>query len=171
MKGVFIVAALALALSSPALAGGPKATARTAIQLFADNCFSPYLTADKARRAFALSGMSYDFYDLDPFSKVAPSPAKTPVTPGTDRRCEVSFPGDQAKSAAEAAMSALAHEMIFTPAPLPAMFKKTETTTLLAARRLNPRRVAVVHVGTREGAQGVETFMTVHRLLPTGGDD
>ncbi|MEM6940366.1 MAG: succinyl-CoA synthetase subunit beta [Pseudomonadota bacterium] len=138
--------------------------------LFAEHCFSPVLTAKKARKAFALSGMTYNFYDLDPFSKVAPSPAMTTVTPGTDRRCEVSFAGDHAKSAAEAAMSALAHEMIFTPAALPANFTPTETTTLLAARKLNPRRVAVVHVGTREGARGVETFMSVHRLLPTQGD-
>ncbi len=167
-----LVASSALVGPTAGFAGGAKATARSAIQLFANHCFSPYLTSEKARQAFALSGMAFDFYDLDPFSSVAPSPAQgAPVTAGTDRRCEVSFAGNHAESAAEGAMNALAHEMIFTPAPVPPSFRSGPDTTLLAARRLNPRRVAVVHIGTREGALGLETFMSVHRLLPTTGGD
>ena len=42
-----------------------------------------------------------------------------------------------------------------------------ETTTLLAARKLNPRRTAIVHVGTRQTPKGTETFMLVERLVPT----
>ncbi|MGC1503455.1 MAG: succinyl-CoA synthetase subunit beta [Sulfitobacter sp.] len=127
------------------------------------------MRADKAARTFALSGATYDFYDLDPFSGASPSPsALRDVTPGTDRRCEISFAGDYADQAAEAAINALAKEGINTPAALPATFTTDNTgTTLLAARRLNPKRVAIVHVGTRAGVQGTETFMLVERLLPS----
>ncbi|MEW9921052.1 succinyl-CoA synthetase subunit beta [Marimonas sp. MJW-29] len=149
-------------------AGGPQATARAAMDLFADHCFSPFHTAEKARKAFALSGTTYDFYDLDPFSIADPSPATgRPVTPGTDRRCEIAFPGNHADKAATTAVEALNKEGIITPTPLPASYTETDTTTLLAARKLNPRRTAIVHVGTRKGPQGTETFMLVERLLPT----
>jgi hypothetical protein len=158
---------LSFSLAVSASAGGPKAIAVAAVDLFAENCFSPYLTASKAAKTFALSNTTYDFYDLDPFSSAAPSPAQITVTPGTDRRCEIAFPGDHARMAAAAAAEALQSEGITTPAALPAAFQPTDTTTLLAARRLNPRRVAIVHVGTRQGAQGIETFMLVERLTPT----
>ena len=137
------------------------------MDLFAQNCFSPFMTAGKAGKTFALSGTTYDFYDLAPFSSAAPSPATRPITPGTDRRCEIAFPGNHAEKAATAAAEALQNEGITTPAPLPAAYATTQTTTLLAARKLNPRRTAIVHVGTREGAQGTETFMLVERLVPT----
>ena len=167
-RGSAAALALAVTLCGPAQAGGTQATARAAMQLFADNCFSPYMTAEKARKTFALTGTTYDFYDLDPFSSAEPSPATgRPVTPGTDRRCEISFAGDYAEKAAEAAMNALAAEMIFTPADVPARYQADAGTTLLAARRLNPRRTAIVHMGTRKGPQGTETFMLVERLLPT----
>ncbi|NNK16040.1 MAG: succinyl-CoA synthetase subunit beta [Sulfitobacter sp.] len=149
-------------------AGGIKATAKAAMELFANNCFSPFMTAEKAAKTFALSGTTHDFYDLDPFSSADPSPATgRAVTPGTDRRCEIAFPSNHAEKAAQAAAEGLAREGITTPAPLPATYTETETTTLLAARRLNPRRTAIVHVGTRNGPQGTETFMLVERLLPT----
>ncbi|MEM7520519.1 MAG: succinyl-CoA synthetase subunit beta [Pseudomonadota bacterium] len=169
--GFILGCALAITTGSEAVAGGDRATARAAMAAFADNCFSPFLTAETARRAFAFSDTTYDFYDLDPFSSAAPSPATTKVTPGTDRRCEIAFAGDYADKASEAAQNALAGEMIFTPAPVPAAFTETDTTTLLAARQLNPRRVAVVHVGTRQGPQGTETFMRVERMTPTKDQD
>ena len=156
--------------TGPATAGGAAATARTAMQLFADHCFSPFMTAQKAGRAFALSGAAYDFYDLDPYSSAAPSPAAgRAVTPGTDRRCEISFAGDPALSAVEVTLGALDSEGITTLAALPTPYAETEGTVLLAARQLNPRRVAVVEVGTRSGATGIETFMRVERLEPSQG--
>lgn len=159
------LAAAALIGAGPALAGGEAGTARAAMALFAENCFSPFLTAEKARRTFALSGITYDFYDLDPFSSADPSPATgTDVTPGTDRRCEIAFSGDYAQSAAQAAADGLAQEGIETPAPTPDSYQASEGTTLLAARRLNPRRVAVVEVGTRPSGGRVETYMRVERL-------
>ena len=150
------------------LAGGEQGTARAAMTLFAENCFSPYLTAGKAARTFALSGVTHDFYDLDPFSAVAPSPVEgRDLTPGTDRRCEIAFPGAHAENAASVAADALDREGITTATALPAGYAKAHTTTLLAARKLNPRRTAIVHVGTRQGPQGIETFMLVERLTPS----
>ena len=163
-----VIATCAALCAGSAVAGGPPATARAAMQLFADNCFSPFLTGDKARKVFALSGTTYDFYDLDPYSSADPTPAKgRPVTRGTDRRCEMAFAGSHGETAAATAVAALEREGIVTPAPLPASFMRTDTTTLLAARKLNPRRTAIVHVGTRKGASGTETFMLVERLTPT----
>lgn len=166
---VTLTLTIALALGAQnAAAGGPKSTARAAMQLFADHCFSPFLTAERAAKAFALSGAAYDFYDLDPFSSADPTPATArAVTPGTDRRCEISFAGNYAENAAQAAVNALFAERITEPAPVPASHIKGATTTLLAARRLNQSRVAVVHVGTRQGAQGIRTFMLVERLTST----
>ena len=167
---VLLCAAITFAVSSgkAAEASERKGTARAAMQLFVDHCFSPFMTMQRAAKTFALSGARYDFYDLDPFSSATPSPATgRAVTPGTDRRCEIAFAGNYAEAAAWAATDALTAEGITTPAPLPARFTPDTGTTLLAARQLNPRRTAIVHVGTRQGPQGVETFMLVERLLPS----
>ena len=139
-----------------------------AIAGFAGNCFSPFLTADKAAKRLAIHGVRTEFYDLDPFSNVAPSPVTgRAANAGTDRRCEVAFDGDHTVQAAKAAVDALQDQGIVTPATVPAFYVATEGTELLAARQLNPRRVAVVHVGTRQGPDGIETFMTVERLTPS----
>lgn len=162
------VLAAALLVAGPATARSPATDATGGMTLFGDNCFSPFMTAAKARRTFNLANLRYDFYDLDPFSDVAPSPATADVTPGTDRRCEVAFNGDYGARAAEAAVVALIAEGILTPADLPDTHvdARMSGTTLLAARQLNPTRLAVVHVGTRPGPDGIETFMTVERLRP-----
>ncbi len=134
---------------------------------FAQNCFSPFMTAARAEEVLVPSGARVDFYDLDPFSDVAPSPMTgRAATIGTDRRCEVAFDGSFADMAASAAVAGLEMEGIDTEAPLPDRYQPTDGTTLLAARQLNPRRIAVVHVGTRPGPNGVETFMFVERLMP-----
>ena len=44
-------------------------------------------------------------------------------------------------------------------------------TSLLGARRLNPRRVAVVHTGTRPGPNGIETFLNVERLTDAASSE
>ena len=163
-----VAVCLASGLSGPAAARSPASDATGGMSLFGDNCFSPFLTAGKARRAFNLANLRHDFYDLDPFSDVAPSPAKGSVTEGTDRRCEVAFDGDYGARAADAAVVALIREGILTPADLPDTHDTARLpgTTLLAARQLNPNRIAVVHVGTRPGPDGIETFMTLERLRP-----
>jgi len=155
----------AMALGAPALA---QENAILAAQAFAQNCFSPYLTASKAREVLGATGARHDFYDLDPFSNAAPSPAfgLRPATRDTDRRCEVSFDGNHAALAVEMAQNGLQAEGIRREAPTPDTHKPVAGTELLAARYLNPKRVAVVHVGTRQGPNGIETFMNVERLTP-----
>lgn len=156
--------AFALALFSGA-ANAQSGDAESAIIAFTENCFSPRMTAARAADVFDLPGVAHDFYDLDPLIAPAPSPATGDVTPGTDRRCEVSFAGDLAGPAAAATVQRLDREGIRSPAAIPAQFTETPGTALLAARRLNPRKIAVVHVGTRPGTSGIETFMNVERLV------
>ena len=134
---------------------------------FAEHCFSPFMTAERAQEVLASTGARVDFYDLDPFSSADPSPvAGRAATPGTDRRCEVAFDGAFAELAASAAVAGLQMEGIETEAPVPDRYQPTEGTSLLGARFLNPRRIAVVHVGTRPGPNGPETFMYVERMTP-----
>ena len=168
LSGFVAALGLGAVLAAPASARSPATDATGGMSLFADHCFSPFLTAAKAKRAFNLANLRHDFYDLDPFSDVEPSPASGDVTPGTDRRCEVAFDGDYGTRAAEAAVTALSQERILTEAGLPAMHEGAamDGTVLLAARQLNPARIAVAHVGTRPGPNGIETFMTVERLRP-----
>lgn len=137
------------------------------LSAFAANCFSPFLTADLALTNIATTGARVDFLDENPFSSAAPSSTNgRPTTPGTDRRCEVAFDGDHGTAAAEVASEAARAEGILTEAPLPVTHAAIPGTTLLAARALNPGRVAVVHTGTRPGPNGIETFLSVERLTP-----
>lgn len=160
--------ALGLALlAATQLEAEETAPARAASQAFAAHCFSPFLTAERAADVLAAPGVRVDFYDLDPLSNGPISPvAGRPATQGTDRRCEVAFDGDHAELAESAAVAGLEMEGIDQVSPVPDRYQVTDGTRLLAARQLNPRRVAVVHVGTRPGPNGVETFMFVERLTP-----
>jgi len=152
-----------LFLTSPATAQ----TAQAAIAAFSQHCFSPYLTAKTAETVLSGPGTRYDFYDLRPFSVAAVSPAtRRSATPGTDRRCEVAFDGEHTVAAIGSVTDALEREGILTEAEMPEGFEETPGTALLAARQLNPQRIAVVHVGTRDGPNGVETFISVERLHP-----
>lgn len=141
--------------------------AQAASQAFAANCFSPFMTAGRARQVLARTGARVEFYDLDPFSNAAPSPVTgRAATIGTDRRCEVAFDGDHAELAVSAAVAGLQMEGIDDVAPVPDRYQMTPGTALLGARFLNPRRIAVVHVGTRPGPNGIETFLFVERMTP-----
>ena len=141
--------------------------AQAASEAFAANCFSPFMTAARAEELLTSTGARVEFYDLDPLSNGPISPVVgRAATAGTDRRCEVAFDGDHVQLAENEAVAGLAMEGIDTPAPVPDRYEPTEGTRLLAARFLNPRRIAVVHVGTRPGPSGVETFMFVERMTP-----
>lgn len=141
--------------------------AQAASEAFAAHCFSPFMTADRADERLAFTGARVEFYDLDPLSDGPISPViGRAATHGTDRRCEVAFDGNHAELAESAALAGLEMEGIDTVSPVPDRYQPTEGTRLLAARRLNPARVAVVHVGTRPGPNGVETFLLVERLTP-----
>ncbi|MEL7104405.1 MAG: succinyl-CoA synthetase subunit beta [Pseudomonadota bacterium] len=144
---------------------GPAQASDAAMSAFAENCFRPTMTAAHAETRLGLPGVRYDFYDTNPFTSAAPSPATgRPATPGTDRRCEVSFDGAQIDAATAAVTAGLDAEGIRTPADVPATFQTIPGVALVAARRLNPRKVAVVQVGTRPGPNGTETYMNVERL-------
>lgn len=169
----FIVVMVALALSAAraeaAEHDAESAVADQAMASFAAHCFSPFLTAETAAERLAAPGVRVAFYDLRPFSDVAISPVVgRAATPGTDRRCEVAFDGAHGVAAAAVAVAALDAEGITDPAPLPEGQVALPGTELLAARFLNPARIAVVHVGDRPGPAGVETFLTVERMAPLG---
>ena len=51
-----------------------------------------------------------------------------------------------------------------TAIPLPQTHRPTQGTALIEGRKLLRGRVAVVHVGTRDSAEGKLTFMSVDRL-------
>ncbi len=143
---------------------------QTGMEAFAAHCFSPFMTAERASERLESDGVRVDFYDLTPFSASnAPSPAMgRPVTPGTDRRCEVAFDGNHIADGIATVVDALAAEGILTEAEVPAEFAALSHAEFIAARRLNPRRIAVVQVGVRQGPIGPETFINVERLVPAG---
>lgn len=153
-------AMLACAAAASVRAGDASVTA------FSEHCFSPLMTAERAAERFA--GLRYDFYDLDPFSAAnAPSaPSGRAVTAGADRRCEIAFDGAAVDAGAAAVLEALEREGITTPADVPPDFPRAAGAEVVAARFLNPRRIAVVQIGTRPGPNGVETFLNVERLEP-----
>lgn len=159
-------AALFCAVVSPVWA---TETADLAFEAFKESCFNPHLTATTATQRLAQPGTRVQFYDLNPFSASAPSPVTgRAATPGTDRRCEVAFDGDFGAEAATTAVEALEAERILNDTPLPVTHTNAHLpgTTLLAARNLNPKRIAIVHTGTRPGPNGAETFLLVERLTP-----
>jgi hypothetical protein len=148
------------------VAGISAAQQCTEAEAFAAHCFSPFLTAETAAECLAPGRV--DFYDLRPFSGVNPvsPPMGRPVTPGTDRRCEVAFDGEHVESGMEAIVTGLTQEGILSEATVPADFPAQSGTAFIAARYLNPNRIAVVQVGTRPGPYGTETFINVERLVP-----
>jgi hypothetical protein len=139
----------------------------TAPEAFAAHCFSPYLTAETAVERLAPARV--DFYDLRPFSSANPvsEPTGRPATPGTDRRCEVAFDGEHVEAGTDAVVMGLEREGIETEAEVPAAFPAQDGAEFVAARYLNPNRIAVVQVGTRLGPNGIETFINVERLEPS----
>lgn len=162
---LFGLALLGLLYALPARA--VQADPDLAMERFAAHCFSPYLTAEAAK-ALATDDIRVDFYDLQPFvagRAISPVTGRAATT-GTDRRCEISFDGTRADDAAAIATHALEAEGIRTPAALPPSHTRTSGTSLLAARRLNPSRIAVVHTGTRPRTDTLETFLLVERLTP-----
>ena len=142
-------------------------------QAFADHCFSPYLTEQKAQDTLKPSGARVDFYDLRPFSSAAPSPVTgRAATPGTDRRCEVAFDGTALQNARDWIIIGLTQERLLDrQIDVPAEFPLSPHTTHAAAVQLNPNRIAVTQIGIRPGPNGVETYLSVERLTPLNEED
>lgn len=162
----------AVTLSLVALTGAGSAVAAqdaAAVgKAFADHCFSPYLTAETAQANLGPSGARIDFYDLRPFSSVAPSPVTGRArTAGTDRRCEVAFDGVDPILAFDWLATGLKQEKLLEHATdVPKSFSPQSGLFTIGAAQLNPNRIAVVQVGVRGGPNGDETFINVERLVP-----
>ena len=155
-------------LSAPMQASAGTDIAAQAFQAFYDNCLNPRLVRSDLD-GLTDQGIKVDFYDLNPFSAPAITPATgRAATPNTDRRCEIAFDAELGADAADVAVEALQNERIMTQTPLPLTHTNAGLpgTTLLAARKLNPKRIAVVHTGTRPSDSGIETFLMVERLTP-----
>lgn len=167
MKRLFVHITFAVLAGSASAAQDLDAAGRA----FADNCFSPYLTAETAINAVRPTGVRLDFYDLRPFSSAPPSPVTgRAATPGTDRRCEVAFDGRAPAQAADWIGKGLAQEGLSDRlVDLPEGFPLIDGTTFKGAAQLNPNRIAVVQAGVRAGPNGPETYMNVERLNPLDG--
>ena len=166
-------AALAAAvLSLTALWGAGSAVAAqdaaSVGKAFADHCFSPYLTAETAQTNLASSGARVDFYDLRPFSFVAPSLVSgRPATSGTDRRCEVAYDGGDPQPAIAWITKGLKQEGLFgKQVAVPPKFPRQKGIAMIAAAQLNTNRIAVVQAGVRDGPNGSEIYLNVERLTP-----
>lgn len=165
------VASIAKTLTLAAFGAGSAAAQQdvdTMGKAFADHCFSPYLTAEKAKGLIASSGARVDFYDLRPFSSAAPSPVTgRAATTGTDRRCEVAFDGAHVPAAFGWVKTGLRQEgLTGRLTGVPENFTRQTGVTEIAAVQLNPNRIAVAQVGLRSGPNGEETFINVERLTP-----
>jgi len=160
-------------LAAGSAVAAQNANADAAGQAFADHCFSPFLTAQTAQANIADAGVRLDFYDLRPFSNAAPSPVVgRAATPGTDRRCEVSFDGANPVAAFEWLSTGLKQEgLLDKNAPVPAGFQSQDGMSFIGAAQLNPDRIAVVQIGVRGPADAPETFLSVERLTPISEAD
>ena len=161
VRGVCIAAAIVCA---------PAARANAAIDAFTSFCFKAGQTSAVAKANMqGLAGAPLPF-ELTFWDK---SLEPAPGTPDhAERRCEVTFAGDHAANAAGAVLTKMAVPPVFgTPIPLPAPYAASDGTLYIQARQLLRKRVAVVHIGTRNNA--TETFIRVDRLpagmgLPNG---
>ena len=138
------------------------AAAEPAIDAFNQVCFKAGQTASEAHdRMAGLTGAPLPFTLTFWDKTLEPAPG-TPAR--IERRCEVLFSGDYTIAAEDALRVQMARPPVFgfaidlpdTHAPLPG-------TTLIEGRELLRGRVAVVHIGLRDGS----TFMAVDRL-PAG---
>lgn len=158
-----IRAALISAALTGTAAAGPVAD--SAIASFNAVCFKAGQTAQQARaRMQARDGAPLP-YALTFWDKtLAPAPG---TAAQIERRCEVVFDGDHTGIAGDALRVQMATPPVFGSAiDLPRTHEASAGTTLIEGRALLRGRVAVVHVGMRQG----RTFMAVDRL-PAGWED
>ena len=146
-----------LTLGTPALAHGQDA----AIAAFNAWCFKAGQTESSIRANMARSAGSPLPFDLV-FWDVSIEPVSQDLPKGVERRCEVSFEGDHTDGAIAGLRKQMATPPVFgTVIPLPDTHQSLAGTVLIEGRELLAGRVAVVHVGTRDG----KTFIAVDRLF------
>lgn len=146
------------------------ASAHPAIDAFTSYCFKAGQTPAAAHANMeGLTGAPLPFTLTFWDKSLEPAPG----TPDyAERRCEVAFDGNHTTSAVNAVQAKMATPPVFgTPIPLPRTHAPTAGTALIEGRELLRKRVAVVHIGTRNA--GETTFITVDRLpaglgLPNG---
>lgn len=141
----------------PALASDQQ----TAITAFNTWCFKANQTEAQARRNMGADDAPFvlTFWD----DSLEPRPADAPR--GVERRCEVAFDGDHANRAVAALRIQMQTPPVFgTAIDLPGTHRALDKTVLIEGRELLRGRVAVIHVGTRDTALGLRTFMAVDRL-------
>ncbi|MFL4468619.1 hypothetical protein ACERZ8_01545 [Tateyamaria armeniaca] len=141
------------------------ASAHPAIDAFTAYCFKAGQTPAQAR-----ANMTDLVGDPLPFTLTFWDKTLQPA-PGTpahaERRCEVAFDGDHAADAVTEVQAKMATPPVFgTSIPLTSPYEPNAGTAYLDARELLRKRVAVVHIGTRDGP---ETFIRVDRLPPGMG--
>jgi len=128
-----------------------------AITIFNKWCFKAGQTEAQARANMNADDAPFilTFWD----DSLEPRPADAPD--GVERRCELTFVGDHTGRAIEELRVQMATPPVFgTPIPLPQTHRPAPGTALIEGRELLRGRVAVVHVGLRDG----DTFMAVDRL-------
>jgi len=141
---------------------GSAATAQAAISAFTTWCFKAGQTQQVALANMRTSHggplpFAVEFWD----KSLAPAP-DTPAH--AERRCEISFDGDHRDAAMTEVSAKMAKPPVFgTPIALPAPYVASTGTAYIEARELLRKRVAVVHIGMRDG----QTFIGVDRL-PAG---
>ncbi|WP_298837678.1 hypothetical protein [uncultured Roseobacter sp.] len=157
-----LLAALGMLATGVAQAGN---SADEAIAAFNGVCFKAGQTADAARvrmEARASSPLPFELIFWD--RTLEPGPA---AFAKIERRCQVTFAGDHTERAVDALRVQMATPPVFGFAiDLPDTHTAETGTTLIEGRELLRGRVAVVHVGLRDG----QTFMAVDRL-PSGWED
>lgn len=135
--------------------------AGTAITAFNTWCFKAYQTESQARHNMNAGDAPFTLTFWD--DSLEPRPADAPR--GVERRCEVAFDGDHADRAVAAMRVQMQTPPVFgTVIDLPNTHRALDKTVLIEGRKLLRGRVAVVHVGTRDTASGLHTFMAVDRL-------
>ncbi|MBW4709687.1 hypothetical protein KX928_18015 [Roseobacter sp. YSTF-M11] len=155
-------AVICIAFASTAAAGS---VADSAIASFNAICFKAGQTAAEARARLQGRDGSPLPYALT-FWDITLEPAPD-APPQIERRCEVAFDGDHTDAAIAALRAQMATPPVFGFAiALPATHEPLPGTALIEGRELLRGRVAVVHVGLRDG----RTFMAVDRL-PAGWED
>ncbi|MEM7723855.1 MAG: hypothetical protein AAF376_16010 [Pseudomonadota bacterium] len=142
-----------------------------AMGAFADTCTIRGITANEAEarmRDYVARNGGMDLPFALEFYDTTLNPTDLTVTPGTDRRCAVSFGGNYAREAAMALVQMMERPPVFgTWIPTPITHSATHGTFFIEGRQLTPNVAAVVHVGVRDTASGgLETFMNVERLVP-----
>lgn len=148
---------LALSLASPVSARASQ----DAITAFNAWCFMAGQTASTIRANMEQGAGTPLPFELT-FWDISIEPVANELPRGIERRCEVLFEGEHTSVAKKALRTQMATPPVFGKLiELPDTHRAGRGTALIEGRELFKGRVAVVHVGLREG----KTFMVVDRLF------